>query len=141
MNILTHFVVIDDDAANNKICTVTLSKLTDNPHIQTFLDPIAGFNYIASEYESADHDHSCVLFLDINMPVMNGWEFLDRFDKLGDRVKNRVKIFILSSSVDKNDIDMANKNKYVAHYLIKPLTKETIRLVTYAQNRQFNKHA
>ncbi len=135
MNILTHFVVIDDDAANNKICSVTLSKLSDNANIKTFLDPVTGFNHIATEYSNIDHDHTCVLFLDINMPVMNGWEFLERFDKLEESVKKRIKIYILSSSVDKNDIELANQNKHVIHYLIKPLTKETIRLVTYSQNR------
>lgn len=135
MDISTHFVVIDDDAANNKICSATLSKLSEKANIKTFLDPLMGFDHIATEYSREDHDHRCVLFLDINMPVMNGWEFLDRFAWLPDQVKNRVRIYILSSSVDKNDIEMANRNKYVVHYLIKPLTRETIRLVTYSQNR------
>ena len=69
------------------------------------------------------------------MPVMNGWEFLERFDELGEHTKKRIKIYILSSSVDKRDIEKAKADKNVVHYLTKPLTKETIRLITHSQNR------
>jgi len=136
MNASTRFVIIDDDMSNNKICSITLSKLSNNADIKTFLDPLEGFNHIIAEYSSTEHSYDCVLFLDVNMPSMNGWEFLDRFDKLDDRIKNRIKTYILSSSVDKKDIERANQNKYVSHYLIKPLTKETIKLITYTENAE-----
>jgi len=135
MTISTRFIIIDDDAFNNKICTVTLEKMSKDADIVTFLDPLQGFDYIVSEYSKPENDSTAILFLDINMPVMNGWEFLDRFDTLDSKVKNRIKIYILSSSVDKRDIERAKVNKNVIHYLVKPLTRETIRLVTHSQNR------
>ena len=135
MNVSTRFIVIDDDDFNNKICTVTIEKIAKDAHIKTFLSPVEGLAYITSEYSKADHSATAVVFLDINMPVMNGWEFLERFDELDESIKNRLKIYILSSSVDKRDMDKAKANKHVVHYLVKPLTKETIRLVTYSQNR------
>ena len=138
MNVSTRFIVIDDDDFNNKICSVTIEKISKDADIKTFLDPVEGFAHIVSEYSRADHNATAVLFLDINMPVMNGWEFLERFEELDASIKNRVKIYILSSSVDKRDIEKAKKNKNVVHYLIKPLTKETIRLITYSQNREEN---
>ena len=134
MNVSTRFIVIDDDEFNNKICTVTLEKIDQTADIKTFLSPVEGFSHIVKEYSKPDNE-SAVLFLDINMPVMNGWEFLERFDELDPAIKQRVKIYILSSSVDKRDIEKAKANKNVVHYLIKPLTKETIRLITYSQNR------
>ena len=136
MNISTRFIVIDDDDFNNKICTVTIEKIDQNANIKTFIDPVEGLAHIASEYSRTDHDATAVLFLDINMPAMNGWEFLERFDDLDKEVKSRIKVYILSSSVDKRDMEKAKANKHVLHYLIKPLTKETIRLVTYSQNRE-----
>ena len=136
MNVTTRFIVIDDDDFNNKICSVTIEKIAQDANIKTFLNPTEGFAHIVSEYSKTDHAATAVVFLDINMPVMNGWEFLARFDELDEFIKNRIKIYILSSSVDKRDIERAKANKNVVHYLIKPLTKETIRLITYSQNRE-----
>jgi CheY-like chemotaxis protein len=136
MNVFTRFIVIDDDEFNNKICTVTIEKISKEADIKTFLNPFEGFDHIVSEYSKTTHDATAIVFLDINMPVMNGWEFLERFAALDDAIKGRIKIYILSSSVDKRDIQKAKENKHVVHYLVKPLTKETIRLVTYSQNRE-----
>ena len=135
MNVSTRFIVIDDDEFNNKICSVTLEKIAKDADVKTFLSPVEGFEHIVSEYSGVENDSSAILFLDINMPVMNGWEFLERFNELDTELKKRIKIYILSSSVDKRDIERAKADKNVMHYLIKPLTKETIRLITYSQNR------
>ena len=135
MNVTTRFIVIDDDEFNNKICSVTLEKIAKDADVKTFQDPVVGFDHIATAYAGADNDTSAILFLDINMPVMNGWEFLERFDQLEEDTKKRIKIYILSSSIDKRDIEKAKADKNVVHYLIKPLTKETIRLITHSQNR------
>jgi two-component SAPR family response regulator len=135
MSISTRFIIIDDDEFNNKICTVTLEKLSKDADIKTFLDPLEGFVHIVTEYSKPNHDATAILFLDINMPLMNGWEFLDRFEALEESIKKRIKIYILSSSVDKKDMDRAKANKNIIHYLVKPLTGETIRLITHSQNR------
>ena len=129
----TRFIIIDDDQFNNKICSVTIEKMSDDAEVISFLDPVVGFDYVVSEYsDPADKDARAILLLDINMPVMNGWEFLERFDTLSNEVKERISIYILSSSVDKRDIERAKTNTNVIHYLIKPLTRETIREVMEA---------
>jgi two-component SAPR family response regulator len=58
------------------------------------------------------------------------------FDKLDESVKARVKVHILSSSVNKADMDRAQLNKNVEYYLIKPLTKESIRLIVHVLERR-----
>jgi CheY-like chemotaxis protein len=131
-----HFIVIDDDPLNNKICRVCIEKVDKEADVLTFTDPQEGFDYIASEYSRTDKSHTVTLFLDINMPTMNGWEFLELFDKLDPVVHSRVKVYILSSSVDKRDMEKAKENKHVVYYFIKPLTKETISLITYAQQKK-----
>ncbi len=130
----TRFIVIDDDALNNKICRACIEKLFKEAHVTTFTDPHAGYQHVSTEY--AGNDMEAILFLDINMPVMNGWEFLEKFEELAEEHKNRIKIYILSSSVDKRDMERAQANKNVVYYLIKPLTKETIALITYAQKKK-----
>ncbi len=136
MNVSTRFIIIDDDEFNNKICTVTIEKISADADIKTFMDPLEGFVHIVSHYAKPGNMDTAILFLDLNMPVMNGWEFLDRFEELEESVKKRIKIYILSSSVDKRDMERAKANKNVQHYLVKPLTRETIRLVTHSQNRK-----
>jgi len=130
MNTLPHFIIIDDDKLNNKICTVTLEKISKDADIKTFTDPEAGFNYIVSEYSNTYNDKPTVLLLDLAMPGMDGWEFLHRFDELDAAIKQQIKIFILSSSEDKRDMEKAHANANVIEYLIKPLNKHTVELIT-----------
>jgi CheY-like chemotaxis protein len=68
--------------------------------------------------------------------VMDAWDFLELFDKLDPSVKSRVKVHILSSSVNKDDMARAQSNKNVEYYLIKPLTKESIRLIVHVLERR-----
>lgn len=125
-----YFIVIDDDAINNKICRTVIEKIYVDSDVNTFTDPIQGFEYIVSEYSKPDNDNSAILFLDINMPVMDAWEFLNLFDRLDDRLRSKITIFMLSSSVNKSDMERAMSNRNVSYYLIKPLTKESIKLIT-----------
>jgi CheY-like chemotaxis protein len=129
MKDIKNFIVIDDDAINNKICQTIIEKIYTNVEVSTFTDPIMGFEYIVSEFASAKDDRPAVLFLDINMPVMDAWEFLNLFDKLDANLRNRITIYILSSSVNKVDMERAMSNRNVSYYLIKPLTKESIKLI------------
>jgi len=134
MLLSTRFMIIDDDEINNMICTVTLKKMSADVNIKTFLDPAAALAHIAADYSDPDEDHRAILFLDLSMPVMNGWGFLERFNDFDRAVKARVKIYILSSSDDRRDLDKAKADANVIDYLVKPLTRETIRQVTQSQN-------
>jgi two-component SAPR family response regulator len=134
MLLSTRFIIIDDDEINNMICTVTLKKMSTDVNIKTFLDPAAALAHIAADYSDPDEDHRAILFLDLSMPVMNGWGFLERFNDFDRAVKARVKIYILSSSDDRRDLDKAKADANVIDYLVKPLTRETIRQVTESQN-------
>jgi len=60
------------------------------------------------------------------MPIWSGWDFLDNFEKLDDKIKKQIRIYMLSSSVDPGDEQRAGKNKNVADYIEKPLTQEII---------------
>ncbi|MBG9376090.1 response regulator [Panacibacter sp. DH6] len=65
-----------------------------------------------------------VIFIDINMPVMDGWEFLEEYKSVSVKIPGSIKIYILSSSVDKNDIMRSKEYQSVVDYVVKPVYKE-----------------
>ncbi len=67
-----------------------------------------------------------VIFLDLRMPMMNGFEFLNEYDKLDVESKSAVKIFMLSSSLDPVDVKRSSQNKYVSQFIHKPLTHKIL---------------
>jgi len=123
---ITRFIAVDDDPVNNLICKLTIEMVADKPEILAFTDGAACFDYIQKTYTSSHDRTHTVLLLDINMPVMSGWEFLERFDNLGDDVKKLFRIFILSSSVDERDKQRSYANKNVHAFMVKPLVKDNV---------------
>jgi CheY-like chemotaxis protein len=67
-----------------------------------------------------------VIFLDIRMPMMGGFEFLQEYDKLNIENKQSIKIFMLSSSLDPADLKKSSNNKYITQFIHKPLTQKTL---------------
>ena len=65
-----------------------------------------------------------LIFLDINMPGMNGWEFLNEFSKLSDSIKSELIIVMLTTSDNPDDVAKSKKWNFVSDYKTKPLTKE-----------------
>ncbi len=71
-----------------------------------------------------------VILLDINMPVMDGWEFLDRFVELKSKLAKKVIIFMVSSSVDKEDLERAKTYELVSDYIVKPVSEQDLLKIT-----------
>ncbi len=136
MNYFSNFIIVDDEKINNQICRKVIEKAFKDANIKDFTDPEEGFAYILEQYALTDVTGRAILLLDINMPKMNAWDFLERFENLDESLKSRIKIYILSSSVDKNDMQRANANKNVEYYLIKPLTEESVRLIVHVLNKR-----
>jgi CheY-like chemotaxis protein len=124
-----NFIVIDDDEINNMLCQIIIKQATGSENVETFVFPKEGLNYIKNNFTQARDKIETILFLDVNMPEMNAWEFLEQYDALPEGIKSQLLIVILSSSVNEEDKRRAAENKYVSSYLVKPLMKETIQSI------------
>ncbi len=67
-----------------------------------------------------------VIFLDLNMPIMDGWEFLEDFVKIPNHNREKVKIYVVSSSIDARDHERAKELNVVSNYFVKPITEEDL---------------
>lgn len=113
--------IVDDD----KIFTYGFKKLTG---IKGLFDEILDFcngkeaiDYLKDPTNSTRLPD--VLFVDINMPIMDGWEFNDAFGEIKSLLPKNITVYNISSSIDIEDINRAKKNPLVADYLLKPLNE------------------
>ena len=67
-----------------------------------------------------------IIFLDLNMPIMDGYQFADEFEKISLTIRNKTKIIILTTSLNPSDMERANKYKQIVKYINKPLTCELL---------------
>ena len=67
-----------------------------------------------------------VIFLDLNMPVLNGWEFLDEFKLCKSKKSKKILIYIISSSVDPRDLERVKDYEQVDTYILKPITPDDL---------------
>ncbi len=112
-------LVIDDDDINIFIIKKIVEKTGYNINMVAKTNGQLAIDYLSS---LSDHNESFpqLVLIDINMPVLNGWEFLEAYDKLG--IAQRVDMYMLSSSVYENDIEKAKTYKTVKGFISKPLS-------------------
>jgi CheY-like chemotaxis protein len=68
-----------------------------------------------------------IIFLDIDMPLMDGFQFLDEFERLSESIRKHCKVVMLTSSLNPQDMNKAKKNQFVLKYLNKPLTQDNLK--------------
>lgn len=125
---LANVLVIDDDDISNFIYTRVISATGLVENIKSCMSGQEALNYLEDVVSNNPSAYPDMIFLDINMPVMNGWEFLDRYEKqIPPSMQENTILCILSSSVYKDDIDKANSYKQVKEYVPKPLTTESLK--------------
>lgn len=121
--VLQRIMIIDDDEVNNFLCTKVINRSGLECNVESYLSGMLALRKIIDTDKDLLPD---LLFLDINMPVMNGWDFLEEFKKLDLENKENIKIIMLSSSIYQKDIEKAEEYEIVSDYVTKPLSIDKI---------------
>ena len=120
-----NILLIDDSDVDNFINKAIISKEEHISQITVMTSGVDALVYL-NDIIVKEEAFPDVIFLDIKMPRMNGFEFLDEYMKLPEGVKNHCKIYILSSSLDSSDSENGQKYYVVKKHLTKPLAHHQI---------------
>jgi CheY-like chemotaxis protein len=119
-------LLIDDDEINNFISIKLIKKALSDTEITACLNGKLAIELLTDIQKNDPDKLPDYILLDINMPIMNGWEFLDEYKRLNIDPLGQSKIFIISSSVFSNDINKARSYQLVQNFISKPLNVDKI---------------
>ncbi len=123
--LLKKVMVIDDDDTALFIAELSLQHYNVAEEIILKNSARAALDYLVANESKCDLLPD-IIFLDINMPGMNGFGFMDEFEKLSSVIKMKCSIMMLTSSLDINDFKKASANKFIHRFINKPLDKRKL---------------
>ena len=115
--------IVDDDEVYQITSRKMIERVYTAKNILVFSNGAEAFHFL-SEMASNEDVLPDVIFLDVNMPYMDAWQFLDAFGELKPKLIKQITIYVISSSVSHSDIERARSIKAVKDYYIKPITME-----------------
>jgi len=118
--------IIDDDTIHQRIAQIMIEKHQLFDEYTSFIEAEKAFTYL-TENKGISQNLPDVILLDLNMPVIDGWDFLDLYEGLKTEVSKAIRIFIVTSSVDEKDILRAQRYSTVTGFISKPLSPDIIR--------------
>lgn len=145
MKKISGILLIDDDETTNFLNQRLLDRLQITDHIHTFVNGKQAFDYLYNvsnnnyEKESPEYFKPELIFLDINMPVMDGFELLDLYERLNPEFRKGIVMVVLTTSTHPQDTDAVDK--YAAEYVTKPLNADKLNklLLKYFPSKQTDK--
>jgi CheY-like chemotaxis protein len=114
-------ILIDDDLAINYFHKRLFLKLELTNSVLSYFNCSDALNGLIDLDVSLIKNDLVFVFLDINMPGIDGWFFIEEFNKIHSTLNGDFKIFVLSSSVNQDDIEKAKNNNNISNYFAKPL--------------------
>jgi CheY-like chemotaxis protein len=129
------FLMIDDDPLNNFLNRAILGHIDNTIEVESFKDPEEALRYMESSYLSNDITHTIVM-LDINLPRMSGWEFVEKFKKEPEDFRSCFDIYIFCSSIDGRDKTRVASNPVFKGFIQKPFEKELAKEIVASHRLQ-----
>jgi CheY-like chemotaxis protein len=125
MNHIKNLAIVDDDETFVYLTKMTIEETKLVDIIEVFRNGLDALNFLKENFNHIELLPEVIL-LDISMPVMDGWLFLEEYIKLKPRIGKKITIYIVSSSISPKDILKAKSINDVTDYIIKPITKENL---------------
>lgn len=116
-------MLVDDNPMDNMVNSKLIDAAKFALTVSCFESGKATLDYLKSAKEDELPE---LIFLDIIMPGMDGFQFLEEFEKLGEAIVKKCKVVLLSTSDSFKDLNRANKHKLVRKFLNKPLTTDML---------------
>lgn len=120
--------IIDDNKIYQFMLTRIIKKNKLAEGIITFSDGEKAIQYL-TDNRANNEKIPDVIFLDVSMPVMDGWQFIEGYANIKTEIKKKIVIYMLTSSVDPVDIERASKISEISDYITKPIKLEEIKRI------------
>jgi CheY-like chemotaxis protein len=125
MKKLKCILLVDDNDADNNYHRIVIEEMEIVEHIEIAMNGFDALKYL----RDGNHAPPELIFLDINMPAMNGWEFLEEYKELDESRKARMTIIMLTTSNNPEDRKRAERINEITAFTVKPLTDEALRKI------------
>lgn len=126
---VTTVLLIDDDLAINYFHKRLFIKLELAATVLPYYNSFDALEALLFLNKSLLKNDVVLIFLDLNMPGMDGWSFLKEYEKIHHSINCNIKIFVLSASINPDDVLKAKQNPFITDYFPKPLNAEEIILI------------
>ena len=124
-NKLKTVLLIDDDENTNFYNEIIINQLGITEQIKTFQYANEALDYLTTKIEG-NYPQPEIIFLDINMPIMDGWQFLEKYKQLDDEQKGKIIVVMLTSSFNYDDKIKSEQINEIDTFLNKPLNQEML---------------
>ncbi|OIQ16995.1 response regulator [Lacinutrix sp. MedPE-SW] len=120
--------IVDDDEIYKFTVVKTLESIDFDKKIEVFSDGEEAFSFLLDNIDNIEQLPDVIL-LDINMPVMDGFQFMEEYINIKPRVGKKITIYMVSSSVDSMDIEKAKGISEISDYIIKPIKRGELKAI------------